>query len=439
MGHLVGKDIYRELGARVDASPFRAPWNDTMRAILTELYSAEEAALLVAMPHGLASLSEVARATGMEPGPLRAKLEDLCNRGLVLDMHLGGEYRYSVSPLIVGIFEFTMMRTDGQVDHKKIARLFHEYMDSGVIYAANAGHGERFSPFRALPYQQTLRDGSFAEVLDYEKAAGLVEQASFFSLGICSCRHNEHHLGNRACDTPLDVCTSFDKAGEYLVRRNLARSISKTEMLEHVDRSRERGLVLIADNVQRGATFICHCCGCCCGVLRGINRHGYINSTATSSYIARSDLRICKGCNHCEKACPIDAIAMVRDEAPPPGVKRKKRPVVDESICLGCGVCALKCTTGAMRLDPRPQRVIPPETTFHRVLLMALERGTLQHLIFTNPQSRTHGYLRALVGGILQLEPVKRTLVSDLLRSRFLAVMETAVKLQGKGWLASEV
>jgi NAD-dependent dihydropyrimidine dehydrogenase PreA subunit len=438
MGHLAGKDLYRALGAKVDSGAFRAPWNDSLREILTELYSEEEAALLLAMPYGLASLSEVARATGMEPGPLRAKLEELCNRGLVLDLHLGGEYRYSVSPFVVGIFEFTMMRTDDDVDHKKMARLFHDYLESGAPYAGNAGHGERFSPFRALPYQQTLREGGYAEVLDYEKATSLVEQASFFSLGICSCRHKEEHLGTRACDTPLELCTSFDKAGEYLVRRNLARSISKSEMLEHVDRSRELGLVLIADNVQRGATFICHCCGCCCGVLTGISRHGYAATTATSSFIARSDLSICKGCNHCEKACPIGAIAMVPDD-PPPGVKRKKRPAVDERICLGCGVCALKCTTGAMKLDPRPQRVIPPETTFQRVLLMALERGTLQHLIFTNPESRTHSYLRALVGGILQLEPVKRALVGDLLRSRFLALLETGVKLQGKGWLASEI
>lgn len=92
-----------------------------------------------------------------------------------------------------------------------------------------------------------------------------------------------------------------------------------------------------------------------------------------------------------------------------------------------------------MRLEPRPQRVIPPEITFHRVLLMALERGTLESLIFEHPEFRSHRYLRALVGGFLRLEPVKRTLMSDRLRSRFLKLMEAAARAQGQEWLLSEI
>jgi formate hydrogenlyase subunit 6/NADH:ubiquinone oxidoreductase subunit I len=66
---------------------------------------------------------------------------------------------------------------------------------------------------------------------------------------------------------------------------------------------------------------------------------------------------------------------MVPDQNPE--TKRKKKPEIDQEFCLGCGVCATRCTTGAMRLDARDQRVIPPESTFERVILTALERGTL--------------------------------------------------------------
>jgi len=86
-----------------------------------------------------------------------------------------------------------------------------------------------------------------------------------------------------------------------------------------------------------------------------------------------------------------------------------------------------------MRLENRPQRVLHPETTFRRVILQCLERGTLQNQLFDNPASRTQAAMRALVGAFLGLPPVKRALMSDALRSRFLAAMEAGVRAQGKG------
>ena len=435
MGHLAGKDIYRQLGDKIDALPFRAPWSETFREILTELYAPDDARLLCDMPFGLATLEEIARSSGRDRGPLRLQLESLCNRGLVMDLLVGGEYRYVISPLVVGIYEFTMMRTDADVDAKKMARLFHEYFEGSAPLAANFGDGEQSTLFRALAHEETIRSGTYAEVLDYERATGIVDQVvgDDFSLGVCSCRHEQHHLGSRKCDDPLQMCTSMGVGAEWAIRRNLAKRISRTEMLEHLSRSRERGLVLCADNVQRNVTFICHCCRCCCHILGGVSTHGYTNMLATSGYLARSDDATCKGCNHCEKACPVDAIAMVPD--PDPGRKRKKRPRVDDEICLGCGVCALRCRTGAMKLEPGPRRVIPPETTFQRVLLMALDRGTLQNAIFTHPEMRSHRYLRGLLGGFLRLSPVKRALMSDTLRSRFLKLMERGARAQNQDWL----
>jgi ferredoxin len=124
---------------------------------------------------------------------------------------------------------------------------------------------------------------------------------------------------------------------------------------------------------------------------------------------------------------------MVPDENPE--TKRKKKPEIDQEFCLGCGVCATRCTTGAMRLDARDQRVIPPESTFERVILTALERGTLQYQLFDDPSSGTQAFLRGFVGGFLKLPPVKKALLSDQLRSRFLASLQSGVRKQGKAWV----
>ena len=200
---------------------------------------------------------------------------------------------------------------------------------------------------------------------------------------------------------------------DYMVRRGFAEPVSKTEMLENLARSRELGLVLCADNIKKHVSFICHCCGCCCNILLGISRFGYPNVVVTSTFIASHNDEECTECGNCVEACPIDAIELVPDGS----------LHIDTSICMGCGVCALKCPTESIRLVKREQRVLHPETTFERVLLQCLERGTLQNLIFSNPQSITDKFMRGLVGGFLRLPPVKKALMSDTLRSSFLETM----------------
>jgi ferredoxin len=139
------------------------------------------------------------------------------------------------------------------------------------------------------------------------------------------------------------------------------------------------------------------------------------------------------GCGKCAAACNIDAIEMASIDVP--GSKEKKRPALDTSFCLGCGVCALKCTTGALKLVPREQRVLHPDTTFERVILQCLERGTLQNQLFDNPRSISHKFMRSFTGAVLKLSSVKKAAMSDMFRSSFLRAMTEGIKKKGNGWM----
>lgn len=434
MGHLGnGKNLFKKLGQKIDGLTARAPFNDTFYNILKELYTPEEAEVVIKMPYGISNLERIAKIVKMDGTHLQKILESLCSKGLIIDLWLNKEYQYALSPLGIGIFEFTMMRIGENTNPKKWAKLFDEYMfKDNTFYAANYKHGEQFSIMRTLPHEEIV-DNDYMEILDFEKATSIVEGASKFAIGICSCRHEKFHNRTKNCDTPLEMCTCFNHAADFLIRNHLAKEASKEQIFANLEKAKEQGLVLNGDNVKKNMTFICFCCKCCCNALAGITKHGYENSIMTSNYIAEHYNESCKGCGKCAQVCPVDAISMIPSSDPQS--KSRKKPQIDTSLCLGCGVCGIKCPAKSIKLVPRRQRVITPETTFQKVLLLALEKGTLQNQIFDNPQSITHKFMRGFFGGFLRLPPVKRALLSKTLRSRFLTFMEKGVHLQGKDWL----
>ncbi|MBC2716114.1 MAG: 4Fe-4S dicluster domain-containing protein [Desulfobacteraceae bacterium] len=411
--------------------------NDAFYEILKEFYSVEEAEVIVRMPYVSSGLDRISKITKIDKTKLQHILEGLSAKGLVMDIWLRGEYKYMLSPLFVGVFEFTMMRTGDGLNMKKWGNLFNNYMHDGAPFRANFNGGEQTSIARALPHEEAV--GDHVEILDYERATSIIEEAEKFSVGNCSCRHKKLHAEGKECFVPLSTCTSFGIGAEYLIRHKMAKEVSKSEMLEIFARSKELGLVFSADNVQKRLMFICHCCGCCCQILNGITTHGLPATLVTSTLIPEIDEEKCIGCKKCSKACHINAIEMIPIKNPSVDAKGKKKkkfkPLVDQSICVGCGVCALDCKTGALKLVKREKNVIHPETTFHRVILQSLDRGTLQNQIFDNPGSMTQTVMRGIVGGFFKLFLVKKALMSDALRSTFLKTMATGVKVQGKGYI----
>jgi hypothetical protein len=59
----------------------------------------------------------------------------------------------------------------------------------------------------------------------------------------------------------------------------------------------------------------------------------------------------------------------------------------------------------------------------HKTVVMAIERGMLQDLIFDNRALFSHRAMAAVLGVILRLPPVKRALATEQVRSRYLEAL----------------
>lgn len=74
-------------------------------------------------------------------------------------------------------------------------------------------------------------------------------------------------------------------------------------------------------------------------------------------------------------------------------------------------------------MESRKERVLVPETAWERVVLMAIERGKFQELLFDNYDRLDHAVLRAITRIVIALPPVKKALLSRQVSSRFLGAL----------------
>ncbi len=61
-----------------------------------------------------------------------------------------------------------------------------------------------------------------------------------------------------------------------------------------------------------------------------------------------------------------------------------------------------------------------PVSTAHRIVVQAIERGTLPDLVFDQREVAAHRALAAVLGAVLRLPPLQQALASRQLKSRYL-------------------
>ena len=369
MGHLgIQKEaVYKALAKRLNQNPVGAPLNETLIQILSVMYTEKEASIGSAFPAGFTTLDKLSRSTGLPAAELLCQLEQMAEKGLVFDIPRQDTIFYQLSPLVIGFFEYTFMRATSKLPLKELAELFEQYHHENGV--ANEFFGAETKMFQTWAYESLLPADIETEVLTYEKASEMIRDAGGGSLTMCYCRHQAWHLG-KACSAPLeDVCMSLGSASEWLVRRGFARPASADQLLRVLEQTEELGLVHLADNVQKKPAYICHCCGCCCGLLRSINEHE-TPSVHPSNFHPAINQESCTGCGACVERCHVNALQIVNTA----GDNHAELLAVH---CLGCGACIRGCRQSAIKLIRKSKLYLPPKDKREQMAFIAQEKGKL--------------------------------------------------------------
>jgi ferredoxin len=418
MSHVTLRNSYKTLSDRLNLFPQGAPPTELLFRILEVLFTKDEAALVALLPIRPFNVAAAARVWKKPAAESRKILEGLASKGMLLDMEMQGEQIFVLPPPMAGFFEFSMMRMGNGYDQKLLAELFYQYLNVEEDFVRNLFAGGETQIGRVFVNERALNGENTLTVMDYERASEVIHTASHMGIGSCYCRHKMQHLG-KACDAPMDICMTFSGAAQSLIKHGIARRVDAKEGMALLDQAVEHNLVQFGENVRHHVGFICNCCGCCCEAMLAAKRFAVLNPIATTNFMPEVSAEECNGCGKCVEACPVEAMALVSAGDPHQPKRRKAR--VDESLCLGCGVCVRACREARIKLKARKQRVITPVTTAHRAVLMAIERGKLQNLIFDNQAHWNHRAMAAILGVILKLPPVKQIMASQQMKSRYLA------------------
>ncbi len=426
MSHATLKSGYTELVERLNRFPQGAPPSDTLYKILSILLSESEAGLVALLPIKPFTAEKASRAWKMPLPEAQKVLDELASRAILVDVEWEGKTTYTLPPPMAGFFEFSMMRLRGDIDQKVLGELFYQYLNVDEEFIRSLFARGETQLGRVFVHEPVLSNENALHVLDYERASEVIRAATHRGIGVCYCRHKMMHVG-RNCDAPMDICMTFNSTAQSLTRHGYAHLVDTSEGLDLLQQAYERNLVQFGENVRESVNFICNCCGCCCEAMIAARKFGMLHPVHTSNFLPVVDESQCNGCGKCVSACPVEAMTLVNANDPHhPNLKKAK---LDEDICLGCGVCARACARGGLSLHSRPERVITPLNSVHRTVMMAIERGDLQNLIFDNRVLWNHRALAAVLGVILKLPPLKQVMATRQVKSRYMEYLVTHIKI----------
>ena len=124
-------------------------------------------------------IEQIADIVGISREQLKPILDNMANKGLVMDFPRRETSYYMLAPMVIGFFEYTFMRVRDEVNMRDLAQLFHSYFQNREAREEFSGINTRM--MRTLVYEKLIPVAVETEVLTYERASEIIRQAGWRS------------------------------------------------------------------------------------------------------------------------------------------------------------------------------------------------------------------------------------------------------------------
>jgi len=322
-------EVYYRLRDILDKMPngYPATEDGLEIKILKKIFTEEEAGVATKMRMKFETAEAMAERTGLDAEYLRKMLPKMASQGQIWGVTIGGAKIYKLAPFVFGIYEWQVYRMDRElVDMLEV----YSHRDFGKIF-----YKESPALLKVVPIEQEIPADSVIE--PYQRVSSLIEGAKSWAVGDCVCKKEKSILGER-CDKPMEVCMALSPIENMFEGYFWGRPITKEEAYAVLKKAEDSGLVHMTSNTKEGHIYICNCCGCCCGILRGVNELGLDSALARSNYRAVVDAELCTACGACLDRCQVKGVIEVGDTA------------VISDRCIGCGLCVSSCPVEAIKM-----------------------------------------------------------------------------------------
>ena len=336
---------YRQLQEHLDKLPIGFPKTDSgvEIRILQLLFTSIEAKVALCLSLGNASVETVRKRLErkfritFEAEEVARILRDMFMKGTINRSHME-PFKYSNAMLAIGMFEHQV----GDLS-KEMVELVHQYFDEGFD---DEFFRSSLPQLRTSPHMKAIVPEY--NIATYDNMREIVRKTDkSIQVANCVCKEGEAILGKPCKQTSdIEVCLMFD-ARSYL-DRGKARTITKDECMEIINRAEREGLVLQPGNSLQ-PFCICLCCGCCCGVLTSAKKYEKPAELIAHNFYAKVEEELCTSCSICVKRCQMEAIHI-----------ENKKAIIDLNRCIGCGLCVTTCKTEALRLTGKTKKTVPP-------------------------------------------------------------------------------
>jgi electron transport complex protein RnfB len=253
---------YRSLQKHLNTLPvgFPATFSGVELRILQDLFTTDEAEVAMLMswhPETFAQLFQRARNKGYSEEKLRRLIESMVGKGSIFITTSGEESRYSLHPLIIGMYEMQQKRLT-----PNLYLDLRNYMSKrfAVEY-----YTTKVRQMRVIPIQKSVTPTLV--VAAYDDIREIVDRSKDrIAITNCICRTAKDMVGQPCKKTDRrEVCMGFRDFYEFGKRNGWGRAISKDEAFKILDQNEKDGLILMPSTTQE-TQFVCSCCGCCCGI-----------------------------------------------------------------------------------------------------------------------------------------------------------------------------